>query len=95
MNKKTVVSFSLDVEADKTILLWLEHQENKSAAIRGALQAHIIGRAVTLADIYRDVQEIRRKLDAGVVTVSGAGAADDAGYDEPPDIAAALDSLGL
>lgn len=92
MARKTTVTVSFDVEADKDLLRWVERQENRSAAIRGAIREHISRNGVTLGDVYRVVKELERKIEAGAVVVAGGG---DGGeeWDEPEDAAAALNAL--
>lgn len=90
MGRKLFVSFSLDAEGDRDLLRWLDAQENKSAAIRGALREHL-GRGVTLGDVYQAVQDLARKVQAGTVVVCGEPGAPD--VDEPAEAAAALDRL--
>jgi hypothetical protein len=94
---KVTSSFTLDDQSDRDILTWLDRlpKRKKSEAIREVLRAHLRGRGVTLSDIYQAVREIDRKLASGAVIV-GTGEVDDAmDTNEPPDVAAALDSLGL
>jgi len=92
MARKTVVAFSLDTEADRDILRWLERQENRSAAIRAALREHLARGGVTLGDVYQAVKDLERKLQAGAVMGCAAPTQGD-DWDEPPDAAAALDAL--
>ena len=89
---KRVVSFTLDTEADKAIARWLDRQENRSAAIRAAIRAHLGSGGVTLGDVYQVVKAMERKLERGAVIVSQVE--DTEGWDEPPEAAAALDALG-
>jgi hypothetical protein len=94
MSRKTFTNISLDTEADKDILRWLERQENKSAAIRVAIREHIGRNGITLGDVYRAVKDLERKLEAGaVVLAGGAGESEGDSWDEPDDAAAALDAL--
>lgn len=93
MARKTFVSFSLDTEADRDILRWLERQENKSKTIRDALREHISGGGVTLGDVYQAVQNLERKIATGVALVSADPASEDE-WSEPADVAATLDALG-
>jgi hypothetical protein len=93
MAKKTVVSLSLDTEADRSILRWLDRQENKSAAIRAAIRAHIGGGGVTLGDVYQAIRDLDRKLQAGVILQDRGDSGGGETWDEPPDVAAALDRL--
>jgi hypothetical protein len=94
MSRKTFTNISLDTEADKDILRWLERQENKSAAIRAAIREHIGRNGITLGDVYRAVKDLERKLEIGAVVIAG-GAGEPEGdlWDEPDDAAAALDAL--
>jgi hypothetical protein len=87
---RQTITFVLDTVRDRDILHWLEGQENKSAAIREAIRAHLGRSGITLADVYVAIQELKR---GGWVPVPQAPAT--AASDEPPDVAAALDSLGL
>jgi len=94
MAHKAFVSLSLDTEADKDILRWLDRQENRSAAIREAIRGHLGRNGVTLGDVYRAVKELERKIETGAVVVAQGGdplAGDD--WDEPLEAAAALDAL--
>ncbi len=90
------VSFSLDSIQDADILRWLEGlpKRGRSEAIRSALRSGI-GGGITLGDVYQAIREIDRKLARGMVLAGAEGG--DVGDlpDEPPDIAAALDNLGL
>jgi|YNPNPStandDraft_1061719.scaffolds.fasta_scaffold328695_1 hypothetical protein len=93
MGKKVTITISLDADEDRDLLRWLGRQENRSAAIREALRARVSG-GVTLGDVYQAVKEVERLIRSGVV-VAGAPAADNGEiWEEPPDIAAALDALG-
>jgi len=56
---KAVVPVSLDTDRDADILIWLDRQPNKSAAIREAIRETIAG--ITLADIYNEIQELKRR----------------------------------
>ena len=94
MSRKTFTNISLDTEADKDILRWLERQENKSAAIRAAIREHIGRNGVSLGDVYRVVKGLERKLESrAVVVAGGAGESEGESWDEPDDAAAALDAL--
>lgn len=91
------VSFTLDDRVDREIVQWLTclPKRKKSAAIREALRGHLQGQGITLSDIYQAVQEISRKLATGTAVVGGSDASDATDTNEPPDVAAALDNLGL
>ena len=93
---KVTTSFTLDDLNDRDLLLWLARlpSRKKSEAIRKALRAHLHDSGITLCDIYQAVIEIDRRLAAGRVLVTN-GDATGATFDEPPDVATALDSLGL
>ena len=88
---KVTIAFTLNTEADRDILRWLERQENRSAAIREAIRRHISG-GVTLGDVYQAVKDLERKLRTGVVVTGNAPDEGD-DWEEPPDAAAALDAL--
>ena len=89
---KTVVSFVLDEEQDRDLLRWLNSlpKGKRSEAIREGLRTYIKGSGVTLGDIYEAIMDLKRS--GLVVTARGSTAV--AG-DEPPDVAAVLDNLGL
>jgi len=85
------VSVSFDGERDAALLSWLEAQPNKSEAIREALTARAEGnQAATLADVVRAIESLGQRL-AGL-QVMGAPAPV---VEEDPELAAALDSLGI
>ena len=93
------MSFTLDSQKDVRILRYLEGlpRGEKSAAIRDALHAHLGGGGVTLGDVYQAVKELERTLGSGSVLVQ-AGSMGDVSQtlaDEPADVAASLDGLGL
>jgi hypothetical protein len=89
---KLIVSFSLNPERDRRIVHWLNSQPNKSAAIREALEAHLGGGGVTLSDIYQAVLKVERRIGSGALVASNPSPEL---TDEPPDVAANLDALGL
>jgi hypothetical protein len=89
---RQTITFVLDTVRDRDIANWLEGQQNKSAAIREAIRAHLGRSAITLTDVYEAIQDLKR---CGWVPRAGAQAPAEAANDEPPDVAAALDSLGL
>jgi len=93
MIHRTFASFSLDIEADRDILRWLDRQDNRSAAIREALREHLDRNSVTLDDVYRAIMKLERKIEAGVAIVAdGASLAED-DWDEPAEAARNLDGL--
>ena len=64
------------------------------SAIRVAIREHIGRNGITLGDVYRAVKDLERKLEAGAVVVAaGAGSAGNEEWDEPADVAAALEAL--
>jgi hypothetical protein len=89
---RQTITFVLDTVRDRDILYWLEGQQNKSAAIREAIRTHLGRSGLTLADVYEAIQDLKR---SGWVPGPAAQAPAEAANDEPPDVAAALDSLGL
>lgn len=96
---RVVMSFALDNQKDKRILRYLEElpRGEKSKAIRDALHAHLGSGGVTLGDVYQAVKDLDRKLGSGSVLVQ-AGSVGDVSQtlaDEPADVAASLDGLGL
>jgi hypothetical protein len=89
---RQTITFVLDTVRDRDILHWLEGPQNKSAAIREAIRAHLGHSGITLADVYEAIQNLKR---GGWMPGAGAQAKAVADNDEPPDVAAALDSLGI
>ena len=84
---KLTFTIALDTERDADLVAYLDAQDNRSAAIRDALRLAVDqGRrpAATIDDVLAAVQALQR---GGVLHSEQAG-------DEPPDIAAVLDSLG-
>jgi len=83
-------SFALDSERDAALIAWLEAQDNKSEAIRAALSAaQGNGPAATLADVLTAIEGLGARLAGLQVTAATAP------VEEDPELAAALDSLGL
>jgi hypothetical protein len=89
---KRVLSFTLDSEADRDLIRWLDRQKNRSAAIRDAIRDHLGRGGVTIDDVYRAVRALDRKIQAGIV-VADASQRSVEDWDEPPEAAAALDAL--
>lgn len=87
---RQTITFVLDTVRDQDLLHWLAGQENKSAAIRDAIRAYLGRSGISLADVYEAIQELKRGGWAPGTPASAAAAGE-----EPPDVAAALDSLGL
>jgi hypothetical protein len=89
---KQTVTFVVDTERDRDILRWLGRQDNKSAAIREAIREHLGRGDITLTDVYQAIQDLKR----GSWKPAPHTRSDNVeNSDEPPDVAAALDSLGL
>jgi hypothetical protein len=89
---RQTITFVLDSERDRDILRWLANQENKSAAIREAVRMRLRHNGISLSDIYEAILDLQRRnwISSSAVQVS-----DISSKEEPPDVAAALDSLGL
>ena len=94
MMANVTVSFNIDTEIDQDILHWLESlpKRGRSQAIREALRGHL-GRDVSLSDVYHAVRDLERKIGQGNVILSNGNHRE--APDEPEDVAAALDNLGL
>ena len=96
---RVVMSFTLDSHKDARILHYLEGlpRGEKSAAIRDALHAHLGSGGVSLGDVYQAVRDLERKLGNGSILVQSGNVGDvsQALTDEPADVAASLDALGL
>jgi len=71
-------------------LAWLDAQDNQSETVRAALRNLYDASQVTLADVYRAVQAVEQRLADGVAVAALATAPV-----EDPDLADALDNLGL
>lgn len=91
MNNVTI-SFSLNPKTDADLARWLACQppRRRSQAIREMLRVGMNGAGDD--GLRRDIREIKRMLESGVVAASGES---EAVGDEPEDVAAALDGLGL
>jgi len=89
------VVFTLNDDDDRDLVRWLATlpRRGKSKAIREALRVQLSQSGVTLGDVYQAVKALERKLD-GLAVVAGPITAGDV-PDEPPDVAANLDNLGL
>lgn len=91
-------SFSLDAQKDRRIIRWLDGlpRGEKSKAIRDALDAHLGGAGVTLGDVYQAIKDLERRVGGGFVLVqAGQAGSGQAFTEEPADVAANLDGLGL
>lgn len=93
MANKTYITVSFNTEGDRDILRWLGQQENRSAAVRDVIREHLAQGGVTIGHVYRAIQELERKLQAGLVVRPDDGG-DGLDRDVPADVAAALDALG-
>lgn len=89
---RQTITFVLDTERDRDVLSWLDRQENKSMAIREAIRANLHPVDITLVDIYEAIQDLKTRTCTSAGAVSARGVEDSS---EPPDVAAALDNLGL
>lgn len=89
---KTVVSFVLDRDQDRDLLRWLDSlpKGSRSEAIREALRSHLGHAGITLGDIYEAIMDLKR---SGLVLPTQSHNV--VASDEPADVAAALDNLGL
>ena len=83
-------TFSLDTQRDAALLAWLDTQDNLSETVRVALRNHYDASQVTLADVYHAVQAVEQRLADGVTLGTPAPQPI-----EDPDLADALDNLGL
>mgnify|MGYP001122531744 CR=1 FL=1 len=96
---RVVMSFTLDSHRDKRILHYLEGLPGgeRSKAIREALSAHLGAGGLTLGDVYQAVKDLERKIgsELALTQVGTAGANIHESDEEPADVAAKLDSLGL
>ena len=89
---KQTITFVVDTERDRDILRWLGSKDNKSAAIREAIRVHLGRGAITLTDVYEAIQDLKRGNWAPASSARPLNMADG---NEPPDVAAALNNLGL
>ena len=89
---RQTITFVLDSERDRDILRWLANQENKSAAIREAVRMRLRHNGISLADVYEAILDLQRR---SWISSSAGQVGEAASQEEPPDVAAALDSLGL
>ena len=90
---RQAITFVADTDRDRDILRWLEDQDNKSAAIREAIRAQLSNELdITLVDIYQAIQDLKQ---GGWVRETASLPRGQEAIREPPDIAAALDGLGL
>ena len=95
---RMTVSFTLDTQEDRRTVRYLEGlpKGEKSKAIRAALDAYLGGAGVTLADVYKAVKDLERKVGSGFVLVqTGNLDTRSQALGEPADVAANLDNLGV
>ena len=94
---KVAVSFTLNSEADRDLVSWLDRLErgDKSEAIRETLRAGLARGGVTIGDVYQAVKSLERRLQAGqfVIRSDDPALLCNMDLDEPPGAAAALDAL--
>jgi hypothetical protein len=90
------VCFTVDSDRDRDLLRWMDSllKRKRSEAIREALRAYLGCGDITLGDVYQAVKGLERKLQTGAVPSYVCTNREDE-WDEPPDVAATLDSLGL
>jgi len=86
-------SFSVDDKSYPRLVQWLGSfgRGERSREICKALDAWVSGQSVTHDDIYQAVLALERKIGQGVVSSGNHNEASE----EPEDIAASLDNLGL
>jgi hypothetical protein len=90
---RQAITFVVDTDRDRDIVRWLEDQDNKSAAIREAIRTQLgDGLDITLTDIYEAIQDLKH---GGLVRETESTPRSQVELMEPPDVAAALDGLGL
>jgi len=89
------ISFSLNSDRDSDLVGWLDSlpDRERSMAIRKMLRVGLGMSNITHDDLYRAIQGLGRKLQSGVIIPITNQV--DASIDEPADVAAALDRLGL
>ncbi len=96
---RVVMSFALDSQNDRRILRYLEGlpRGERSQAIRDAIEAQMGSGGITLGDVYQAVKALERKLENGffLAQAEGTGINLHEPGDEPADVAANLDGLGL
>ena len=55
---KRPITFVVDDQRDRDILRWLDTQDNKSAALRGAIRGAMGRGGLTIGDVYQAVREL-------------------------------------
>lgn len=91
-------TFTFDSEQDAGLVAWLDGQPNASETARAALRAAFAGQtgapaAATLGDVVRAIEGIGATL-AGL-RFAVASSLDASPVREDPELAAALDTLGM
>jgi hypothetical protein len=87
-----VINISVDDQTDNDILLWLEQQPNKSAAIRLAIRAYMAKQdGPTLADILAEIRSLPSRFT--VSTPPEGEAMAETELEEPAEAAVNLDGL--
>lgn len=89
---RATFSFTLDETEDKRIITYLDGLPHgqKGKTIRDALAQYIGGAGISHYDILQAVKSLERKVKSGVVLSS-----EPERIEEDPELAAALDNLGL
>jgi len=88
-------SFSVDEKSYPRVMRWLESfgRGERSREICKALDAWVSGQSVTHDDIYQAVRDLERKIGQAPILSSEGNHREV--LEEPEDIAASLDNLGL
>jgi len=88
------VCFTMDSDRDRDLVRWMDGltKGKRSWSIREVLRKGLgPGHgSVTLSDVYQVVKGLERRLQAGAVVTSPSSPDE---WDEPPEAAAALESL--
>lgn len=89
------ISFTLDPHEYADVKRWLEGlpKRKRSTHICEALREHITRGGVTIGDVYQVVKALERKIQTGVM-MTGTNTVLEEDWNEPPDAAANLDTLG-
>ena len=95
---KVTMSFTLDDETDRDLACWLsglprrKRSEEIRKALRKSLQVGQERGGATIGDVYQAVRDLERKLQNGAAVAASTVEGD---WDEPPEAAASLETLGL
>jgi len=97
MSSKVTVPVSMDTKNDRDLLEWLGKQENRSAAVRDVLRAHVQGQVVTVGDVLQAVEDLRRDIESRTIAAgSVVEAVESEGVDPlTAQAQSALDGLGF